>query len=249
MYLTTLFAKLEPDPVKGDPNRRRALTHVASALIAGLLASLFASALSTYLIQRSSMRVTPPLENQLVTTLEALRENSRQAVDLMARLQTEMDNRTSAVREMEAKLNELRQQRSLLELTPEQRRGIESLVQKQPSAREIFWSLDFWLGKVLVTAIFFGLGIAVTLWRVGKGPSLFSSAESVRLHERLDHIAGEISQLVAEKRLTPEDAARLRLGASAPSSFHPAYRGMVSEPILPPSRENRESLQDDQKQS
>jgi hypothetical protein len=60
-------------------------------------------------------------------------------------------------------LGELRHQKTLLDLTPEQRNAIQSLLKKPPTLGEIYTSADFWFGRVLVSVlnstIFFVLGI------------------------------------------------------------------------------------------
>ena len=105
----------------------------------------------------------PPLEQEVTTTLQALQENSRQAIELTARLQTEVGNRTKSLQEMETTLEELRNRRTLLDLTTEQQKALQSLVRRPQSTGEILTSKEFWLGNVFVNVvtgiIFFVLGV------------------------------------------------------------------------------------------
>jgi len=133
-------------------------------LVAPFVLSFFGAILTSVELYRAvGGKAKDPLEAQVTTTLQALQENSRQAIDLTARLQTEVANRTMALQEMETTLEELRHRRTLLDLSPEQQKALQTLTHRSPTAGEIFTSLDFWLGKVLVSiinsALFFALGI------------------------------------------------------------------------------------------
>ena len=113
----------------------------------------------------SATKGPQPTEQQLKKALQGLQQNSEQAAALIERLQRDVAERHRTALEIERRLQELRQQRTLLELTPEQRRGLEGLVRRQPSPWEIFASTDFWIGRFLPSAVFFGAGVAFTLWR------------------------------------------------------------------------------------
>ncbi len=103
----------------------------------------------------------PPLETQLEETLRALDTNSKDAMTLLEKLRTEVGNRISLMQDSEKRLAALREQRALLELTPQQRAGIESLTRRPPSLWGILVSWEFALNvlvNVVIAAIFYGLG-------------------------------------------------------------------------------------------
>ncbi len=135
-------------------------------LISFGIAGIVAGAL-TALLQLRFVRPKPsrrePLEADLMAALTALQENSRRATELLTRLQDEVSKRSGVVRELEGQLEALKQQRTLLELTPEQQEAIQSLVRRAPSIPQILTSVDFWVGRVAVSTVFFLLGIGVTL--------------------------------------------------------------------------------------
>jgi len=134
-----------------------------------LIASLMAlvQLIAEFYARRGKQTAPETLEDQLATTLRALVDNSQQATQLLTRLQNEVSNRSKAVEEIETKLEELRKQRSLLELTDDQKTAIALLVRRQPSLKEVLTSLDFWVGRILPSTIFFILGVIVTLWLRG----------------------------------------------------------------------------------
>src|SRR5947209_2535860 len=76
-------------------------------------------------------RVEEGMQKQLGKTLRALEQDSSEAMKLLTLLQDEVTRRTTTVQEIEAKLNELRQQRTLLQLTDEQRNAIEGLIRRK----------------------------------------------------------------------------------------------------------------------
>ena len=142
------------------------IVEVQLPLFVGLgFAATLLSALLGFLIAliRTQKKEAAPLERQLDTTLRALEKNSQEALRLLGLLQGEVAERTRTVQDIEARLDELRQQRTLLELTDVQKKALESLVRPQPSPRQILTSLDFWLGRVTPGAVFFVLGVIVTL--------------------------------------------------------------------------------------
>lgn len=136
---------------------------IAGFVAIGLLASLLSNTMAVYIGLLPKPKEKPPIEKELSKTFTALQENSQQAIGLLTRLQTEVTERTKTVQEVERKLSELEQQRKLLELTAEQRKALQELVRRPPAAKEIFTSLDFWLGRVFVSltvgTMFFVLGI------------------------------------------------------------------------------------------
>lgn len=113
----------------------------------------------------SEVKTEEQFEEQLGSVFQTLEKNSQQATLLLTRLQNEVTRRNNAMQEAEAKLQELQQQRTLLELTSEQRQAIEGLVRRPQSARDIFTSLDFWLGRFALSTGFFVLGLLVSRWR------------------------------------------------------------------------------------
>jgi hypothetical protein len=134
-------------------------------VIAVLGDALSNAIVSKVFFQQRSTNVS--LEAQLTTTLQALQENSRQASDLTARLQTEIANRTKAMQEMETTIQELQQRRKLLDLTPEQQKAIHLLVQKERSLEELLTSKEFLIGSILAGLIINGL-TGWIFYRLGK---------------------------------------------------------------------------------
>jgi hypothetical protein len=157
---------------------------------------------------------------------------------LLARLQNEVSGRTRNLQEMESHLRDLREQGTLLDLSSEQKKALETLLHRRPVASEIFLSLDFWLGRFLLNAAFFLAGVVFTVWRSRK-----ASAEL----RRLERIEKSINQLIAEKRLTPEDAERIGVRATAAMSSHPAYMAGIVDLIILPAP-NVQSAQRDRKE-
>jgi len=132
-------------------------------LIPGAAGVAALSTLVSFILERLSGRAKPrerTLQDELDSTLSALKRNSDQAGSLLAALQGEVGKRTATVQRLEDELHALRQQRSLLELTPEQRDAIAAMVRRPATPREIFRSTDFWLGRVLPGFVFFALGLA-----------------------------------------------------------------------------------------
>lgn len=82
---------------------------------------------------------------------------------LLADLRIEVASRAKTVQDIESRLDELRRQRALLDLTNDQKTALQQLLRRQPSPGDIFTSLDFWLGRVFVSvvvgSVFFALGI------------------------------------------------------------------------------------------
>ena len=138
--------------------RREVARSILTAIPISMLMVGVAFTLSTY-FNYIKLKTKDPLEVQLTTTLKALQENSRHAIELSTHLQTEVANRTKALQEMETAVEELRHRRTLLDLTPEQEKALQALTHRSPTAGEIFTSLDFWLGKFLPGIFFFMLGI------------------------------------------------------------------------------------------
>lgn len=98
-----------------------------------------------------SQRATnPPLAGQIQKKLEALNANSRETLSLVEKLQSETAARIEGVRAIEKELAALQQQRTLLELSPDQRRAIESLVERPKSFWSLIWSWDFLISSLLV---------------------------------------------------------------------------------------------------
>ena len=135
---------------------------VAVAILLSLLIHTIWDILNI-LFKRKLSRPKNSISQELATTLAALEANSKQATDLLARLQSEISDRTKTVQQMESDLKQLQEKRTLLELTDDQKKAIEALVRRQPTPREIFTSLDFWLGRVFVSALFFIAGLTVNL--------------------------------------------------------------------------------------
>ncbi len=64
------------------------------------------------------------METQLRVLPAALDKNSRDAMEWLGRLQTEITRRAKSIEDVETKLAELRNQRTLLELTDQQKRAL-----------------------------------------------------------------------------------------------------------------------------
>jgi hypothetical protein len=144
---------------------RLVVEKVSVALITVVLAVLInlgASALFERAGIRPEVQPEERLEEQLASIFHALEENSRQATHLLTRLQSEITTRSKAMQGIETRLQELQQQRALLELTPEQRQAIEGLVRRPSSLRDILTSLDFWVGRFALSLGFFVLGLLVS---------------------------------------------------------------------------------------
>ena len=70
---------------------------------------------------------------------------------------------------LEDELRELDAQRSLLDLTPEQRAGLKVFLKRQPTVRETWTSREFLYGRLLLSAFSFGLGVIVNrYWLPGR---------------------------------------------------------------------------------
>ena len=138
------------------------------------LSVLISFTVSVFLYHVLSRAYGPPrseaLETQLAATLRNLQDNSAQALRLLADLQAEVTTRTRRVHDIEAKLQELQQQRAILELTEGQRRAIASLIRRESSFQEIVTSTEFWIGRVLPGALFFLMGVLLSL-RMRRFPS------------------------------------------------------------------------------
>jgi ABC-type transporter Mla subunit MlaD len=122
---------------------------------------------------RQTAKTEERLEEQLPAVFQALQENSRQAAQLLARLQQEVTDRNQTIQNIETKLHELRQERTMLELTSEQREAIKGLIRRPQSLGEMLTSLDFWVGQVAVNTGFFVLGLIaswIDRWRISSGP-------------------------------------------------------------------------------
>jgi len=145
---------------------------------------------------------------------------------------------------MEAKLQELRQQRTLLDLSLEQKKALEALVRRDPTVREIFTSLEFWVGRVLLSAVFFGLGVVFTIWRTRKAPRVFLPPEIQQQGARLEQIERNIAQLVTERRMSPQVADSI---VSRPGSGALSFSRLVGQELILPSPGNVRSAEEDPK--
>ncbi len=137
------------------------LSPVTLALLGALL-SLLVNFIKSAAERRHGLSAVQPeerLEEQLTAVFHSLEENSHQAAQLLTRLESEVATRHTAIQEIETKLQGLRQQRALLELTPEQQQAIEGLVRRPSSLRSIFTSLDFWVARFGLSFTFFVLGL------------------------------------------------------------------------------------------
>jgi chromosome segregation ATPase len=143
-------------------SRRDFLKATAGAALA-LAATVSAVGGLLTLRRGSRSTATLPTEQELNRTLQALQQNSRDAVSLLEQLQREVGDRTRTAREIETQLQELQRQRKLLELSPEQRKGLEDLVRRKQTLGDMFTSSDFWVGRVLLSTVFFLAGVLFTL--------------------------------------------------------------------------------------
>src|SRR5438093_9224047 len=106
-------------------------TDLLFQLVSGALIATGVNIAITFLFERLKGRTRPPeqaLQGKLAAALSALKRHSEQATSLLEALQSEVGKRTDSVRTLEAELDALRQQRKLLDLTPEQREAITNLV-------------------------------------------------------------------------------------------------------------------------
>ncbi len=95
--------------------------------------------------------------------MKALEANSKDTLLLVEKLRQETTARIDRIRETEAQLAALQDQRKLLDLTPEQRRALEALVRQPKGFWSLFTTWEFWISGVLVNALiggfFYWLGI------------------------------------------------------------------------------------------
>jgi hypothetical protein len=117
-------------------------------------------------------------------------------------------NLAEGIEGLESDISELRQQRSLLALTPEQQEALRALVRRPTSARQIFSSLDFWLGRVAVSFVFFLLGLTAA------GPvnhyfAMSRDREQRHWDIRRDHLARLRPVLLADADKLAEIAKQL----------------------------------------
>jgi len=119
------------------------------------------------------LKSVPPLETEIQTSLKQLQDDSNRTLTLITKLQKEISERKDSVQQAEQELNTLRQQKTALELTNEQKHAIQSLVKQQPSTKEFFTPKDFWLGKVLVSTFCMIIGLVAGRWmrRFDKQPT------------------------------------------------------------------------------
>src|SRR5437899_12249667 len=103
-------------------------------LVVRILLIMFATASLLYqiFIWPFRSKPQPPIESRVNTAIHALAQSSLQATTLLSELQQEINAQTSAAEQLQTKLGELQKQRTLLELTPDQRQAIESLIKRQP---------------------------------------------------------------------------------------------------------------------
>jgi len=210
------------------------------AVIVGVVASMVGSVVSAYLAARPVS--APTTEVQLAATLKKLEQNSQEATQLLNRIQGEALDRTK-------KLEELRQLHTLLELTPTQRKAIDALRHTDSTAAEIFTSRDFWLGRFLLSAGFFLAGIAVMVWR-SKKANQAAVATAAEDRERLARIEAGMATLIADKRVTAEEAHGF--GYRPESRESEAFRAyyvapVVNRPMIVPPEQNVRSADDDRK--
>ena len=140
-----------------------------ATLIEMVAAAAIASTALPFLAEllRRARRKPPakkPLQEEVGEILKALETHSQRATEALGKLQIEVETRTRTVKSIEQQLQQLEQQRSLLELTKEQKAAIEGLLQRPKTTKEILTSTDFWVGRVLPSAFFFLLGVLFSLW-------------------------------------------------------------------------------------
>ena len=144
------------------PQTKRRLETLFTVLIA--VVAPITLALWTHLSQKP----LPPLESEMFQTLQAMEKSSYDAMQSMSKasellrdLEQVAAKRKAAIDQLEGTLNALQNQRSLLDLTPEQRKGLEQLITKRRSVTDILWSRDFWLQTMLPSAFFCIVGILI----------------------------------------------------------------------------------------
>ncbi len=142
----------------GDVYKRGVIMVIAFVFCASVLTSFLTSFLGF------GAKHEPPIQAQVEQSLKQLQQDSSQSLVLLTKVQEEITARRKAMEDAEEQLNALRQQRTALELTDAQKAAIQSLVRRQPTVKEILTSMDFWVGRVLVSMVFLILGIAIGRW-------------------------------------------------------------------------------------
>src|SRR6266851_1056073 len=70
----------------------------------------------------------PWMASPVSKTIDALRDNARQASGLLERLQAEAENRARALEDLETQVKELEQVRRVLQLNEQDRKALESML-------------------------------------------------------------------------------------------------------------------------
>jgi hypothetical protein len=129
-------------------------TRVWRVLVSDLFSLLLVGiGLPTMVLLSIKGELATPLEPQVQQKLVALEANSRETLALVTKLQSETTARIERVRSIEKELAALQQQRTLLELSPDQRRAIESLVERPTHFWNLFLTWEFWINSVLVSVV------------------------------------------------------------------------------------------------
>jgi len=134
---------------------------LSSALV---VPTLLSSLYELGLLGRFKRRVEKPIQEEVSDILKTLETNSKHAVEALMKLQIEVQSRTKGLQDIEKELTELQQQRSLLELTKDQKAAIATVLQRPKTIRDILLSNDFWVGRVLPGVVFFLLGTLFSSW-------------------------------------------------------------------------------------
>lgn len=107
-------------------------------------------------------RQPPPISTQYTKTITTLRDNARQAGNLLEHLQIEMEKRAKALQDAETQLKELEQARRVLRLSEEDHKALQRFLARPQPIADTLTSLDFWIGRVALSlgigAFFYWLG-------------------------------------------------------------------------------------------
>ena len=128
---------------------------LAVALVLAFVIQLLAALLREAPFRR---RPEESLEKSLEATLRGLDEHFNKAMQLLSQLQVEVSKRSQAISQTEGKLRALREEEALLKLTEPERKALKRFL-RPTTARDVFMSLDFWLGRVALGFVFFLAGL------------------------------------------------------------------------------------------
>jgi hypothetical protein len=161
------------------------------SILVSLLASGAGALISKYFFNQKTAE--PQLEAQVLAAIDALQQDSIQATALLKKLQTQVEQELRTAHDIQQQLKDLQHQKKLLDLNAEEKDALRALLKKQPTVREIFTSIDFWLGRVAPGAFFFIIAMFVTLKLRKRVPSKQELERQILLKQR-DQLLKELNK-------------------------------------------------------